>query len=111
MKRALPLVALLSIVATGCSSGPGAHVQQHAPEIFGNSANYDAYVERRTTDLLQMGVTKDRSEAASQARIDAERRYGPRTPPDSAMILSTKRESAPLKMSQIDAALARAREK
>lgn len=111
MKRALLLAVWLSAFVAGCSSGPGSNVQHHAPATFASAADFDAYVQRRTDDLLRMGATKYPSEAALQARIDAERRYGRRMPTDSATLATTRRTSAPLKMSAIDAALARAARK
>ncbi len=52
-----------------------------------------------------MGATKDRGEAETQARTEAERRYGPRTPADYASwSMSTRRESRDLTTSEIDKA-------
>lgn len=110
MNRVLPFVMFFGVLAAGCSNGPGPHYTDRAPAVFGNVASYDAYVERRTSDLMLMGVTKDRSAAASQAQIDAQRRYGPRTPNDSAGISFGGAKKQPLKMAQIDEALAKAKD-
>ena len=76
---------------------------------MGNAVEYEAYVARRTEDLLRMGAVKDRSQAQTQATWDAERRYGARTGAHRAT-WSIGNASHPLKMSEIDQALAKARD-
>jgi hypothetical protein len=108
MNRSTPLVAVLGIALAGCALHPG-----RAPRAPGdrsvfvdNSAAFDAYLTRRTDDLLRMGATKDRSAAESQARSEAARRYGPRTPAAAAAwSVPTRRGSRALTASELDQAL------
>ena len=109
MKRALPLVLPFALLLGACSSHSGPGVSHQAPQVFGNTASYDAYVERRANDLVRAGVKS--SQASNQAQLEAERRFGPRASAESASIGrtwgSTSRE---LKMSELDSALAKARD-
>lgn len=110
MKRALPLAFVLpfALLLGACTSHPGPSVSHQAPGVFGNTASYDAYVERRANDLVRAGVKA--SAANNQADIEASRRYGPRSSADSASIGKTwGSNSRELKMSELDAALAKAR--
>ncbi len=103
MNRFAPLVAVFSLGLGGCTLRP-ASTPRDASVFADNSAAFDAYATKRAADLLQMGATKDRSAAAFQARMEAERRYGPRTPVD-AVSWSTSRESRTLTSAEIDKAL------
>lgn len=110
MKRALPLAFVLpfALLFGACTSHPGPSVSHQAPGVFGNTASYDAYVERRSNDLVRAGVKA--SEANNQAAVEASRRYGPRTSAESASIGKTwGSDTRELKMSEIDSALAKAR--
>ncbi|MES2694738.1 MAG: hypothetical protein V4773_14790 [Verrucomicrobiota bacterium] len=112
MKRALPLVPVLAaLFFGGCANGSGTVVNQQAPGVFSNTAAFDHYVEQRSSSLLLLGATKNRTESESQARMEAERRYGPRATVDSASIgYRTGSSNRSLKMSEIDSALAKARD-
>ncbi len=105
MKRALPLALVLpfALLLGACSNQTGPAVTHQAPGVFGNAASYDAYVERRANDLVRAGVKS--SAANHQAEIEAKRRYGPRTDVDR----TGGTQSRTLKTSEIDAALAKAR--
>lgn len=77
-----------------------------AAAVTDNSASFDSYVSKRTDDLIRMGATKNASEAAFQARLEAERRYGRRTSPDT--VSSTRwraRSERTLSSAEIDKAL------
>lgn len=110
MKRALPLAVVLpfTLLLGACTSHTGPSVTHQAPAVFGNTTSYDAYVERRASDLVRAGVKS--SEANNQAQAEAQRRYGPRAAAEAASIGqtwgSTSRE---MKMSELDEALAKAR--
>lgn len=105
MNRIAPLVAVLSAALGGCAMHP-ARTPSDAPAFADNSATFDAYASKRAASLLQMGATKDGSAAEFQARVEAERRYGPRIPVDSASwSRSTSRESRTLTSAELDKAL------
>ncbi len=105
MKRLAPLVAVLCFVTGGCMSRPGTAVNTVSGRA-NNTAEFDAYTSRRAADLIRMGATKDRSEADFQARLEAERRYGPRTEPDFvSWSRSTATPSRTLSSDEIDKAL------
>jgi hypothetical protein len=105
MKRLAPLVAVLSLAVGGCLSHPSSAVNTVAGRA-NNSAEFDAYTSRRSADLLRMGATKNASEADFQARLEAERRYGPRTELDSvSWSRSTASQSRTLSSGEIDKAL------
>lgn len=105
MKRCAPLVAIFSLTLGGCmlkSDGS----PRDASAFADNSAAFDSYVSKRTGDLVRMGATKNASEAAFQARLEAERRYGPRTSPNSvSWSRSTSRTSRSLSSAEVDKAL------
>ena len=80
MIRALPLVVfVLVLTAAGCGSVKTT-TRAHRATLADNTQDFDRYVERRTNSLALMGVTKNRGEAEFQARTEATRRYGERTP-------------------------------
>lgn len=110
MKRALPLALVLpfTLLLGACTSHPGPSVTHQAPGVFGNTASYDAYVERRSNDLFRAGVKSN--EANSQAQAEAQRRYGPRAAAEAASIGRTWGSSSrEMTMSELDEALAKAR--
>lgn len=108
MKRALPLVLPFALLLGACSSHPGPAVSHQAPGVFGNAVSYDAYVERRASDLVRAGVKP--GEATFQAEREASRRYGPRASAESASVGRTwGAPSRSMKMSELDEALAKAR--
>lgn len=110
MKRALPLafVLPLSLLLEACTAHPGPAVSHQAPQVFGNVASYDAYVERRANDLVRAGVKSNA--ATQQAQTEAERRYGPRASAESASIGRTwGSKSRTLTMAELDSALAKGR--
>jgi hypothetical protein len=105
VKRLVPLAAVLSVALAACTLRP-AKAPSDASAFADNSGAFDAYTSKRAADLLRMGATKDRGEAEFQARTEAERRYGPRTPSDSAAwSASTARESRKLTSAEINKAL------
>lgn len=79
MIRTLPLVVVLAFAVSGCGSIQTT-TRTHQATLADNTQDFDRYVERRTTMLQEMGVTKNSSEAEFQARNEATRRYGERTP-------------------------------
>ena len=105
MKRLAPFLAVLSLAVGGCLSRPNSAPNTVAGRA-NNSAEFDSYASRRASDLLRMGATKNAGEADFQARLEAERRYGPRTMPDSvAWSRSTGSQSRTLSSDEIDKAL------
>jgi hypothetical protein len=105
MKRCAPLVAVLSLALGGCMLNSGG-TPRDAAVVTDNSAAFDSYTSKRTEDLIRMGATKNASEAAFQARLEAERRYGPRTSRDFvSWSRSTASASRTLSSAEIDKAL------
>ena len=108
MKRCACLIAALGLALGGCALQTKQSPSDRSP-VMENARDYDAYVERRTDDLMRMGATKNRSDASTLAEDEAERRFGPRTPTDAASWSWMTGKNTNPTSDQLDAALGKNR--
>jgi len=113
MRARLPLAfafaALLGCLLAGCASKPIVRTQYHRPTVDSIAQNQSVsrYVKQRGDSLVRSGVFKDRKDAQAQARVEADRIYGPPVPLSSTSMFWGRPAKRDLTTSEMNEALGR----
>ena len=106
MKKLTVTLAAIAVILAGCTTGNAHRTPLRFDQRLSNAEAYDAYVVRRTDELVAGGTPRNKASATAEA--EATRRFGMRTNAASAQVAnwtSPAPKSHDLSLAELDAAV------